>query len=153
MTENQTIKSAIFLQLQESVHQRVEAAIMAMEAAKESKKNETKSSAGDKFETGRAMIQMEEDRNKAQLQKALNLQKELMQINIKMTNDKVVLGSLVLTNQGSYFMAIGLGKIKVNQETYFVISLVSPIGALLKGKKRGEEVSFRGKKIRIKEII
>ena len=123
-----------------------------MQAAEDSKNNETKSSAGDKFETSRAMMQGEEERNKIQLAKAFALRQQLAQIDISKTEESVAVGSLVYTNQGNYFLTVGLGKIVLDGTTYFAISLASPIGQLLFGKVLNDTLSFRGKMIEIQQI-
>ena len=84
------------------------------------KSTQTKSSAGDKFETSRAMMQAEEERSKVQLVKAVNLKNDLTQIDINRVSDRVILGSLVFTNQGNYFLSIGLGKILVDGATFML---------------------------------
>ena len=147
-----SIKKQLYQQLQEQVDQRVSNAQKAMKAAEDSKNNETKSSAGDKFETSRAMMQGEEERNKIQLVKAVDLQRQLAQIDITKTSKIVVLGSIVFSNQGNYFLSIGLGKIVLEDTTYFAISLASPIGQLLFGKSEKDVVNFRGKRIEIQRM-
>ena len=147
-----SIKKQLYQQLQEQVDQRVSNAQKAMKAAEDSKNNETKSSAGDKFETSRAMMQGEEERNKIQLVKAVDLQRQLAQIDITKTSKIVVLGSIVFSNQGNYFLSIGLGKIVLEDTTYFAISLASPIGQLLFGKSEKDVVNFRGKRIEIQRL-
>ncbi len=147
-----SIKQQLYNQLVQQVNQRVTNAQKAMQAAEDSKNNQTKSSAGDKFETSRAMMQGEEERNKIQLAKALALRQQLMQIDISKTNEKITVGSLVSTNQGNYFLTVGLGKIVLNDTTYFAISLASPIGQLLFGKAKNDVAKFRGKPIEIKDI-
>ncbi len=147
------IKENLYFQLQQLTEQRVANAQKAMQSAEDSKSSQTKSSAGDKFETGRAMMQAEEERNRVQLAKAIALQNNLLQVNRFNTSESVVLGSLVVTNQGAYFLSIGIGKIILEGTTYFAISVESPIGQLLFGKKVGESISFREKKIIIKQII
>lgn len=146
------IKITIYQELQKLIDKRVQNATKAMQAAELSKNNQTKSSAGDKFETGRAMMQAEEDRSKLQLLNALALQRELAQVPYQFPFDTVSLGSLVYTTQGNYFISIGLGKVVFEGITYFAISLAAPIGELLLGKKVGEAISFRDKKITIQQI-
>ncbi len=146
------IKIQLYQQLQKQINQRVANAQKAMQAAEDSKNNETKSSAGDKFETSRAMMQGEEERNKIQLAKALALRQQLAQIDISKTEEKITVGSLVYTNQGNYFLTVGLGKLMIDETTYFAISLASPIGQLLFGKEVNDTVSFRGKMIEIQQI-
>ncbi len=142
----------IYQELQKLINKRVQNATKAMQAAELSKNNQTKSSAGDKFETGRAMMQAEEDRSRLQLLNARDSQRELAQVPYKLPFDAVALGSLTYTTQGNYFISIGLGKIICDGTTYFAISLASPIGQLLLGKKVGETINFRDKKITIQQI-
>ncbi len=148
-----SIKEQLYQQLQQLTNQRVVNSRKAMQSAESSKSNQTKSSAGDKFETGRAMMQAEEDRNTVQLANALALKNDLAKVNRFKNSETVVLGSLVSTNKGTYFLSIGIGKVIIDNTTYFAISLESPIGQLLFGKKVGEKVSFRGNNIIIKEIL
>lgn len=93
--------------------------------------NETKSSAGDKHETGRAMAQLETEKLNAQLGEALKLTELLFKINPKETHQLIGLGSLVITNNGNFFISASLGKVLHNDETYYAISSVSPIGKKL----------------------
>jgi transcription elongation GreA/GreB family factor len=59
---------------------------------------------------------------------------------------------LVFTNQGIYFILIGLGKISVGGNNYYAISLASPIGMLFSKKKVGDEIDFQHQRLRINEI-
>lgn len=113
---------------------------------------DTKSSAGDKHEVGRAMIQQELDQQEAQLAKLQGLQHELARVPLERVFDRVAFGSLVSTDQGSYFIAIGLGQVEVSGETCFAISLASPIGQALKDKQVGDMVSFNGRDIAVQAI-
>jgi len=71
--------------------------------------SDTKSSAGDKHEVGRAMIQQELDQQEARLIKLQAQQQELARVPLERIYDRVAFGCLVTTDQGSYFIAIGLG--------------------------------------------
>ncbi len=120
---------------------------------KESRDSDTKSSAGDKYETGRAMAQIELDNTKRQLSVTQNLKNELNRVSIEKVFKTVSFGSLVKTSQANYFLSIGLGEVKMNEETYYCVSSVSPIGQVLLGKKAGETVNFRSNPITILELI
>lgn len=122
----------------------------AILSSKESRDSDTKSSVGDKHETSRAMMQIELDQSEGQLINLLRLKNEINQINLKQDFKKVTTGSLVTTNEGVYFISIGIGKIEVTNKDYYAISLASPIGLLLKDKTTGEKIQFQG---RITEII
>ena len=69
----------------------------------ESLDSETKSSAGDKYETGRAMVQIELEKNQAQYNKFLKLKNELKQIDPIVIKSKIEYGSIVVTNNGNFF--------------------------------------------------
>lgn len=114
--------------------------------------SETKSSAGDKHETGRAMLQLEMEKAGQQLA-GINLMKEILsKVNISTTSEIAHLGSIIETTSGTYFLSISAGQLKVAEKVYFAISVSSPIGKLLLGKTISDEVVFNGKKIIIKMI-
>lgn len=148
-----SIKEQLYQQLQQLIDKRVNNAQKAVQAAEESKSMQTKSSAGDKFETGRAMMQAEEDRSRGQLAQAQALENELAQLPFRIPSTTVAKGGLVYTNQANYFISIGLGKIVLDGTIFYAISLESPIGQLLKEKQVGETVVFRDRKIKIKELV
>ena len=63
------------------VQNRMEAAVQAIDDAQQAANEETKSSAGDKYETGREMMQQEADRSQVQLNEANKLMVALSKIN------------------------------------------------------------------------
>lgn len=134
------------------VQQRIAAATQAMQAAQESANSETKSSAGDKYETGRAMAQEERNRNAVQLREAQNLQAELGRINPEQACDTVRPGALVETNLGSFFISISAGKLSVEGKDYFAVSAAAPVAVALSGKRAEEEALFNGKAVRINNV-
>lgn len=150
---NSSLKNKLLQELHSRLGTQIETAQSAINSAKESKNNETKSTAGDKYETGRAMMQLEQEKNEMQLSKVLHSKSVLSQIDLEKKFDSVAFGSLVITDQGKYFIAIGIGKVKLEDETYFVISPDSPVGKLLLGKQIGEQVAFRNQKIEVQKII
>ena len=80
------------------------------------------------------------------------LKKELARIDIHKVLTKVEFGSFVETNQGSYFISIGLGKIEVGGGDCFSISLASPMGKLLHHKDIGDKVRFQDRDFEIIDI-
>ena len=122
-------------------------------AMKESRNNDTKSSAGDKYETGREMMQIEIDKLELQLYKSQRLKKELQDIPMEKTFHWVGSGGLVFTNVGTYLISVGIGKVELEKEPYYAISLASPIGSMLNNKKVGDQILFNGKQITIQEIV
>ena len=97
--------------LQGALHHKIEEQLASLRKAissiEESKLNETKSSAGDKFETGRAMMQMEQDKTESQLA-ILNLTKnKLKQISpdLKAVQPRLVLSSTLTRTSITYQLA------------------------------------------------
>lgn len=117
---------------------------LAMQEAQDAANNETKSSIGDKHETGRAMAQLETEKLSAQLNDALTQKQLVAKINPNQQNEQITVGSLVYTTNGIFYIGISLGKININNETIYAISPVSPIGKLLLTKKEKDSFSLNG---------
>jgi len=122
-------------------------------SVEESRNNETKSSVGDKYETGRAMMQLEHQKLTSQLQRLKAQIGELKVINLTFQSTKVAQGSLVETDRGIYFICTALGKIYLKDVIYFCISLQSPIGKLLQHKEIGDKIIFNGNTIEVSRIV
>lgn len=152
MNETKELKILIYEQLLKITDRKIETAMRAVESAKEARDNETKSSVGDKYETGRAIMQFELEKNEVQLSKALNQKKELSQIDFRKEYTKVEFGSLVISDQGNYFISIGIGKIEIKNEICYSVSLTSPVGKLFHNKKIGDKIHFQAKEYTIKNI-
>ena len=145
-------KEKIINQIIGQLEIKIEIIQRAISDAKESRDNETKSSVGDKYETGRAMIQMEIEKNQAQLNKTEAFKNSLTTIDSNIQVRNVTFGSLVLTSQGLYFFALPYGKIEVEGTPVFCLSLASPIGQAVAGKSTGESVVFHGRELKILEL-
>ncbi len=114
--------------------------------------SETKSSAGDKHETGRAMLQLEMEKASQQLEGVYTIKTILTKVNLDINSELIRLGSLIITSQANYFLAISVGEINIDSKKYYAISPSSPIGNLLLGKRVGQELVFNGKAIVINEV-
>ena len=146
-------KLTLYAACQAFVMQRMAAARTAMLAAQESSNSETKSSAGDKYETGREMANQERDRNAAQLQQAQQLQTELARINPDVPCDAVRPGALVHTSLGGFYIGISAGKLELGGEAdVFAVSAAAPVALALKGLRAGAEVVFNGKLVRVTAV-
>ena len=124
-----------------------------LQEAQDAANSETKSSAGDKHETGRAMAQLETEKLTAQLSEALRLQETLSKINITETLKQIVVGAVVITNNGNFYVSVSLGKLEIEREQFFAISSQSPIGKLLITKKEKDSFSLNGKIYVIEKIF
>jgi hypothetical protein len=129
--------------------QTVEEIILSNQKALQS---ETKSSAGDKHETGRAMLQLEMEKASQQLEGISQMNEILAKINFSEASNKAHLGSIVFTEIGNYFLSISAGQIIVDCQKYFAVSVSSPIGKLLLGKSENEVIFFNGIDHRILKI-
>ena len=139
-----TIKEQLHKECKQFLDSRFLAVTGRIENIQVSLQSETKSSAGDKHETGRAMLQLEREKAGNQLKDIQVQQERFSKVNIHSKSDVVCLGSLVKTNVATYFIAISVGKIVINDITYFAISPSSPIGRILLGTIVGEEFVFNG---------
>ncbi|RXQ97332.1 3-oxoacyl-ACP synthase [Ancylomarina salipaludis] len=146
-------KGLVYNKILAELDRKIEVIQSAIASAKESRNSDTKSSAGDKYETGREMMQIEIEKNEVLLNQTLKHRKELARIDSSEEFNKVSFGSLVVTDQGTYFISIGIGKIQIGNQVCYAISLASPIGGLLKDKLIGDEVQFQGRIFKIKEIV
>ena len=143
-------KPALHALCQAFIEQRISAARTAMQAAQESSSSETKSSAGDKYETGREMANAERDRNAAHMQQAQQLQAELARLNPDAPCDTVRPGALVRTSMGTFYLGISAGQLEGTD--VFAVSPAAPVAVALKGLRAGQEVPFNGKMVRVEAV-
>ncbi|MBD1432528.1 GreA/GreB family elongation factor [Sphingobacterium sp. DN00404] len=139
------IKKELLNNCLRQIEGRLEETAFAIQQAQEAIESETKSSAGDKYETSREMIQQDLNRYHTQLLQSKKdwvvLQK--METEIK---EKVEIGAIVVTEKVTYFMAVSLGQQLVEGMNFMVISPSSPIGKLLLGREVGDQIVFNGTK-------
>ncbi len=147
------LKQTLFGMCEQHIDQKIQMAQKNIHDAQSSANTETKSSAGDKYETGRAMMHLEKEKYTRQLAQALQLREQLAQLKPHLANEKIEFGALVKTSNGSFFISVGIGKIQIEKEAYFVMSLASPIAQALKGLKKGDKGTFRGQMIEILDVI
>lgn len=152
MSNQLSLKTLLLEHCTQQVNERIESLESALASVEEARNNEIKSSVGDKYETGRAMMQQEEEKYRMQLANAVHLKKTLDQIDPARICNKVEAGCLVHTSAGQYFVAVGLGKIKLDNTLYYAISVEAPISRQLLGKRKGDVVEFNQKQIRILNI-
>ncbi len=122
------------------------------QALQESLNAETKSSAGDKHETGRAMVQLEQEKLGKQLFELNQMKQILQRVDSVETTDKIRLGSWVKTDENQFFVAISAGYLDVPTGKVFCISAASPVGQLLLGKQKGDSFELNIKQIKILEV-
>lgn len=124
----------------------------AIDKVQESIIGEDNSTAGNKFETARAMGQEEMDRLNQTMNVAVRDMNILNQIVAEKPCDSVQLGAYIVTDKKEMYMATGIGRLEVGDKNVFVVSPTSPIGQQLMGLEKGGEVAFNGKKEKILSV-
>jgi len=145
-------KEALYNACLQYAQKRIENATEAYKSAQDSANEESKNTASDDDNT-KAMLQIEAEQQGKHMIEARKLKEEMMRIDPNSTNSIVSAGSLVITSIGNYYIAISAGKIDLDKESYFAISMSAPIAQALKGKKIKDKISFNGKNIEILDVM
>lgn len=114
--DKNSLKKELFKACLDFVEQRAATVNEIMASNQKSLESETKSSAGDKHETGRAMLQLEMEKASQQLLFVEQMKDILRKIDIEDRSNSAIQGSLVITTSGKYFLAIGLGTVNIGSE-------------------------------------
>ncbi|WP_340154613.1 3-oxoacyl-ACP synthase [uncultured Winogradskyella sp.] len=147
------IKQELYAQCQSFIDTRLQAITNTIHEIQVSLTSETKSSAGDKHETGRAMLQLEREKAGHQLAEIEKQKQILHKVNVESKHQKVALGSVIKTTQANYFIAVSAGEIVIDKITYYAISAATPIAQLLLSKDVGDEIFFRGNGFRVIDVF
>ncbi|AEH00767.1 hypothetical protein [Lacinutrix sp. 5H-3-7-4] len=147
------IKEQLYKQCKSFIENRLKTVQETIASIQESLLSETKSSAGDKHETGRAMLQLEREKAGQQLAQIQKTNLILSKIDYQKSANKVSLGSIIYTNKVNYFIAISAGVIEYNNESFYAISANTPIAQLLMSKVEGDTVAFRDNTFTITKVL
>ncbi len=143
------LKEALVKECENFIENKLKTINDTISSNQQSLQSETKSSAGDKHETGRAMLQLEIEKAGKQLSSVQKMKETLSKIDIANTSTKVHLGSIVYTNNVNYFISIPAGELITPTEKYYAVSPYSPIGKLLLGKQKNDDIYFNKIKIKL----
>lgn len=121
---------------------RIAAARDAIDQAQQAANQEGKSSAGDKYETARAMSHLQKDMFSRQLAEYTKEQAALHAVNVEICYPSVTTGAFIDCGDLALFMAAGLGKQVVDGKTILFLSPQAPLASLLLHKKKGDTLSF-----------
>ncbi len=147
------IKEALYSQCLGAINYRYQTVQNTINEIQISLTSETKSSAGDKHETGRAMLQLEREKAGNQLAEIQKIKEVLFKIDASQTLKIVGLGSVVFTSQANYFIAISAGELIIDGVKFYAISPSTPVGQLLIGKKTDDIIVFREQRFQIIQIL
>jgi len=129
-----------------------ESLLNAQKEIEESMLSETKSSLGDKHETARAKMQTEQEKlskQQSDLNKLIALLGRIDPFHLSKNCD---FGALVFTDKTTFFLAVGLGKIEIDNQQLMVISTHSPIAQLMIDLKVNDTYEFNGLSYKIINI-
>lgn len=124
----------------------------ALNDALDATANETKSTAGDKHETGRAMAQIEQEKLGSQLGEAHKLKEMLSRIDPEITCTVVGSGSLVESSLGTFYVSVGIGVVTVHGMSIFCMTPLAPLCNAMMNKKAGDSILWQGKEVIITGI-
>ncbi|MFT5165459.1 MAG: transcription elongation GreA/GreB family factor [Saprospiraceae bacterium] len=153
MSDPIAIKKSLLFQCAELMQEKVDVLEKMTSDMQDSANNETKSSAGDKFETGRAMMHMERDKYARQLAQAVLVRDQLERIDPEKIFDHVTFGAIVKTKLANYFIAISAGRIEVEGEKFYVISPQAPLAQEILQKKAGDTFVFNDQEVKVLEVF
>ncbi len=120
--------------------------------AGESAQADTKSTAGDKHDTARAMVHLEQEKYAALLAQQRSAENILLRINPNKVCTIASLGSIVYTSMGLFYISAPIGKCSVDGQEVFVLSATSPLAIALQGKCKGDSYIMAGKQHTIIDI-
>lgn len=113
--------------------------------------NDTKSSMGDKYETGREMLQQEINNLQRQLNEAMNQQATLQKINTDVCA-KVQNGALIKTDRGLFYISASVGEIIYDNQKIMTVSSESPLAKAMASLHKGQHFSLNNNSQTIMEI-
>jgi transcription elongation GreA/GreB family factor len=114
--------------------------------------DDSKSSAGDKHETARAMMQLEQEKLAGQLQEVEAQLAQLHRLDPQQTDPVVRPGSLVVTDRMMVYLLVGLGKVSLEGRDCYCLSPASPMGQQLIGQQAGATCTVNGSAYRLLSI-
>lgn len=148
-----SIKESLYAFCEAFVKARLTRIHRDIDQVQEALSSETKSSAGDKHETGRAMLQLEREKLGQQLMEAERMNQVLNKVPVIQRSPHISLGSYVKTSKASYYIAISAGAHTEAGETIFCISMATPIAQSLLGKTVGDIAIFNNTELHIVAVI
>lgn len=147
-----SIKQELLQVCMDYVNKRINNYKLEMDVIKDSIENGDKSSDEDD-DGGKGKLLNDMEKNAQHLNDATRMLETLKQINPKIQNETGALGSIIYTQSNIFFLSVSVGKIDLENSSYFAISLQSPIGMQLRNKVKGDQINFNGATYTITNII
>ena len=103
--------------------------------------NDAKGSAGDKHETGLAMMHLEQEKLNRKLQEVVDIQSKFLKIDYSIVSNQVILGSLVSANETYFLISVSLPKIEIEGKNIFAVSPEAPLAQKMLGAVLGDVIT------------
>lgn len=152
LTQELETKKRLLQECTKLLNAQIKAAKDAMDEAQESA-NEHQGAMEDRFESFRENCQIQRDLYARQLDELIRTLNILRQINATKVNLEVSPGAVVHTELQNYFIGVSLGEIKLEGESYYAISGLSPLYKAMAGKTAGEAFTFRDKSYKVLQVF
>jgi transcription elongation GreA/GreB family factor len=123
-----------------------------MASLDEAAAGETKSSAGDKYETAREMIAQSRRLMEGKVAEVDAALATLDRMASAPAQARAGFGSLVETSLGWLLVGASLGDLDVDGTTIRTLSLASPLGQALKGRQAGDRFPWRGAELALLSV-
>jgi transcription elongation GreA/GreB family factor len=146
------LKQSVYTTCIQLVDTKLQTLQKTLQELSEGAESDSKSSAGDKHETARAMMQLEQEKISRQIDDVLKQKVLLQKMDLHTNPAQITKGSLVKTNKGYLFLSVALGKIVIDDMDVIVLSPQSPLGLKLMGLARGTSIEINGTSYHIEEI-
>lgn len=151
LTQEIETKKRLLQECNRLLSEQIKAAKAAMDEAQLSA-NEHQGAMEDKFESFRENCQIQRDMYARQLDELMRTMGILRNINATKPNKDVSMGAVVRTDVHNYYIGVSLGEIKLDGESFFAISGMSPLYKAMAGKSEGETFTFRDKSFRVLQV-
>lgn len=116
-----------------------------LEASREVKKTS-------KYDSIREEMQEEIYHLDKQMFSLKNMQRKFQQV-ANSNSERIVLGSLVITNKARFYISVSLGEFFYEGDRFYAISEESPMAKIMLGKAEGEEFILNNIHQKIEKII
>ena len=135
-------KSVVIAELDKQLLSKLSYLMTNLKQAIDSRNSDTKSSAGDKFETSREMAQIEIQKIETEISKTQQF----------ITDLASKASQLIITDKGAFLISIPFGKVMVNTTEVFCISNSAPITKQLVNTEISANFEYRGVTYNILDI-
>ena len=134
------------------VSQKIERIKAELDDLNDGNAQNSKSTAGDKHDTERAMVHLEIEKLSKSLSVEYAIRNDLEQIKADSVNSVISNGSLVETSRGVFLIGAACGNVSLGSTSVFCISAHSPVAIELNSKSVGDVAEVNGNDFLIKSI-